>query len=230
MANIAVADKVKEVYPSYRAIAVIAEGLELGVDSRPKSLALLRQAEESVRTKFDYLTASEHPHISAWRQVYGSFGVKPSRVLCGAEALLKRVLNGHELPDIGTLVNVYNAVSIKTSIPIGGENLNAILGNATLKFSDGTEPFEYVDQGELKVEFPEVSEPIWADSLGCTCRRWNWRQCARTALHDNVVAAYFVIDVVAPYEETQLLEAANLLEQSLAEVFPTAHMTQLKLV
>ena len=43
-----------------------------------------------------------------------------------------------------------------------------------------------MDKGEPVTEHPEPGEVVWLDANGVTCRRWNWRQCTRTALHDDV--------------------------------------------
>ena len=220
----------RDAYPGYRAIVLYAEGLMENQESRSNSLRLLRQAESNLRTNFDYDVASDHPHIAAWRSTFASFGVKPNRVLCGAEALMKRVLNGHDLPDVCATVNAYNAVSIGTAVPIGGENWDALTSDLTLKFSDGNEPFVFSDGGELREEYPEPGEPIWADNTGSTCRRWNWRQCNRTALHSDVTRAYFVIDVMDPYGVSQAEHCLGRLKELIRELFPASVMHSESLV
>jgi DNA/RNA-binding domain of Phe-tRNA-synthetase-like protein len=49
----------------------------------------------------------------------------------------------------------------------------------------GDEPFDTVRDGAAVVEHPEAGEIVWRDDDGVTCRRWNWRQCKRTALHQG---------------------------------------------
>lgn len=43
-------------------------------------------------------------------------------------------------------------------------------------------------------ESVDPGEVVWADEAGVTSRRWNWRQCTRTALTGHVRNAYFVLD------------------------------------
>ncbi|VTP79945.1 B3/4 domain [Leclercia adecarboxylata] len=74
------------------------------------------------------------------------------------------------------MVDIYNAVSIRYAIPVGGENLAAYTGAPRLTLADGSEPFDTVKEGQPDVEYPDAGEVIWRDDVGVTCRRWNWRQ------------------------------------------------------
>ncbi len=65
---------------------------------------------------------------------------------------------------------------------------------------------------------------MWADEAGVTCRRWNWRQCTRTALTESVVNAYFVLDVLAPYTGAQLEAATAALVDGLRAVSPSCEI------
>ena len=41
---------------------------------------------------------------------------------------------------------------------------------------------------------PKPGEVVWQDDAGVTCRRWNWRQCARTRLTPQTRQRLYVID------------------------------------
>ena len=79
------------------------------------------------------------------------------------------------IPSINSVVDLYNAVSLKYAIPVGGENHDAFAGRPLLTVADGREPFETVMNGEVVIENPLPGEVIWRDDAGVTCRRWNWR-------------------------------------------------------
>jgi DNA/RNA-binding domain of Phe-tRNA-synthetase-like protein len=74
------------------------------------------------------------------------------------------------------VVDIYNAVSIRYAIPVGGENLAAYSGTPYLTLAEGNEPFDTLKEGQPMVEYPDAGEVIWRDDIGVTCRRWNWRQ------------------------------------------------------
>jgi len=98
-------------FPGYSAVIVYARGLE-NSESDAESIRGLREAEAFVRANLSE-PASEHPHLQAWRNTFSAFGAKPSKYLCSAEALLKRVLKGDEIPAINRVVDAYNAVSLR---------------------------------------------------------------------------------------------------------------------
>ena len=121
-------------------------------------------------------------HLAAWDEAFSAFGAKAKRTSCSAQALRKRVLKEGSLPAIDPVVDIYNAISIRYAVPVGGENLAAYRGEPRLAIARGDEPFDTLKSAEPVVEYPEPGEVIWRDDIGVTCRRWNWRQGVRTRL------------------------------------------------
>ena len=77
-------------------------------------------------------------------------------------------------------------------------------------------------EGTSETSAPEPGEVIWADRIGVTCRRWNWRQGRRTRLGETTTNAYFVLDRLAPYSIDALDAAGRDLIARLAGVSPAA--------
>jgi DNA/RNA-binding domain of Phe-tRNA-synthetase-like protein len=211
--------RIEERFPGYAVIVVYASGLENTV-SNEASVGVLREAESHARAAFTSIKPSEHPHISAWRDAYQNFGLKPSKFLCSAEALVSRVVKGNELPGINALVDRYNAVSLRHVVPAGGEDWDQLASNLTLTFADGSEPFETMAQGEIVIDHPIPNEVVWKDAAGVTCRAWNWRQCLRTRLTESTKNAYFVLERLEPYPLEHLHAAVRELEQHLRTTSP----------
>jgi DNA/RNA-binding domain of Phe-tRNA-synthetase-like protein len=197
-----------ETFPEYRVLLLYAHGLD-NAPSDDWSTGLLRAAEEEARSAFGDAKPATHPHIAAWRETFSRFGAKPSKYPCSVEALLGRVLKGQDLPAINRIVDLYNAVSIRHILPVGGEDLDQLTSDSILRFATGDEPFSLISGGEERIEHPEPGEVVWADSSGVTCRRWNWRQCRRTQLTEATRNAYFVLDAVDPYSDAALQAAAD---------------------
>ena len=212
-------------FPEYRALAIYAEGLSDSQKQRERSVAILREAEEFARSEFSFAARSEHPHIAAWRAAFKRFGVKPSKAISGTEALLKRVLSGHSLPILPTSVNLYNAVSLEYLVPVGGEDWDTITSDLELRYAIGNESFVTMSGGEKIVEHPSRGEPVWIDSTGVTCRRWNWRQCSRTAITEGTVAGYFVLDALPPFQKDELNYAAKRMIEHLQDVMSSVEVT-----
>jgi DNA/RNA-binding domain of Phe-tRNA-synthetase-like protein len=155
---------------------------------------------------------ADHPHLLAWRDAFRSFGAK--RYLSSAEALIRRA---DELPAINRLVDLYNAVSMAHAVPVGGEDLDRVVGAVRLDFARGGEPFDGGDP-------PKPGEVVWADAAGVTCRRWNWRQGARTRLTESTTRAYFLFDALPALDDESLWAAVVDLSARLREACPTASM------
>lgn len=107
------------------------------------------------------------------------------------------------------LTDVYNAISVKHLIPLGGEDVNKYSGSSRLIRAIGTETFELISSGEAVVGHPDAGEVVWCDDEGVTCRRWNWRQSRRTALTDETTAEVFFFDALEPISDEALNAAAN---------------------
>jgi DNA/RNA-binding domain of Phe-tRNA-synthetase-like protein len=195
-----VSDDVRVRFPTYRAIVVEASGVSNG-PSDDDSRGLLREAEARARLRLAGGPASALPGIAAWRAAMSAFGCKPSRYPCSAEALLKRVARGDELPAINRLVDLYNAISVVHALPLGGEDVERVRGDVVLTPAVGDEEFDGGDP-------PRPGEIVWRDDLGVTCRAWNWRQGVRTRITERSTHVYFLLETIEPEGVPTLGQAA----------------------
>lgn len=161
-------------------------------------------------------------HLTSWQEAYRAFGAKPQRTPCSAEALRKR---GASLPSINAVVDLYNAISIAYSVPVGGEDIDAYAGLPFLTLAKGDEPFETTKGGAPATEHPEPGEVIWRDDKGVTCRRWNWRQGPRTRITEATRNMWFVIERLEPMPIELLIKAGDELAEGLKRLAPDAVVT-----
>lgn len=208
-----VAPEVFALRPDYRVMLLAADGIEPG-PSDSASEQLLSAAEASAMHTLTEQPVTEVPHVAAWREAYRSFGSKPQRTRNSLEALMRRAANG--LPRVNRLTDVYNAISVLHQVPLGGEDLNRYRGAPRLIRATGEELFDTVAAGETVIEHPEPGEVVWCDDAGVTCRRWNWRQCSRTALTDETMAVVFILDALDPMSDHALIAAADALADALS--------------
>ena len=170
---------VVDLRPDYTALVIVADGLRPGPSDQATD-ALLSDAEAAARVALAGRDPSELEPVAAWRVAYQAFGAKPKRTRPSVEALLRRVEAG--LPRIDRLTDIYNAMSVKHLVPIGGEDLSQYRGPARLVRAAGDEPFDTNRDGQPVTEHPAPGEVVWRDDAGVTCRCWNWRQCVRTRI------------------------------------------------
>lgn len=210
-----VAPEVFALRPDYKALLITVTGLEpnsYGAHTSNVSV-LITQAEKHARQLLAENPVENIPHIATWRDAYRAFGAKPQRTRNSLEALTRRAEAG--LPRVGTLTDIYNAISVLHQIPLGGEDLDRYRGPAKLIRAAGTEPFHTVANGEPNTETPEPGEVIWTTGGEVTCRRWNWRQGTTTALSETTRNALFICDVLSPVSDTALAAAAQALAEAL---------------
>lgn len=210
-------------HPGYAALVLYVDGLRNG-PSDPAGATALHDAAEAARAALADGGAASDPHVRAWREAFASFGAKPSRYPCSAEALLKRVLRGEDPPAVNAAVDAYNAVSIAHRLPIGGEDLDRLRGVGTLRVADGSEPFVAFHDGAEAIEHPEPGEIVWIDEEGVTCRRWCWRQCRRTQLTEASTSAYFLLERLPPLALDRLEAAGDALSRALRELSPACEI------
>jgi len=222
--RLAVDAQIFEQFPDYQALILYAEGVK-NFPSIQESIALLRSAERECRNMFTLETLAQHPHIAAWRDAYRRFGAKPKKYPCSVEALLQRTLKGQDLPAINAIVDLYNMLSLKYVLPVGGEDWSKLTSDLRLTYAQGHEPFLTTSDGQEQVTYPDPGEIVWADEAGVTCRRWNWRQGRRTQLTEETHSIYFVLDRLAPYPTETLLAAGEELKELLLRWFPSCSLT-----
>ena len=157
----------------------------------------------------------DHPHLVAWREAFRAFGAKPKRYHCSAEALIRRP---DGLPRINRLVDLYNAVSVRWAVPVGGEDIDRVAGAVRLVFASGDEVFDGGDP-------PKPGEVVWMDGAGVTCRRWNWRQGVRTRLELGTTRAYFLFDALPELDDASLSGAMDELAVGVREACPGASLS-----
>jgi DNA/RNA-binding domain of Phe-tRNA-synthetase-like protein len=217
----AVERPVLELRPDYTALIIVAEGLRPG-PSDEASDALLRDAEAQAKAALGGRDPGELAPVAAWRAAYQAFGAKPKRTRPSVEALLRRVEAG--LPRIDRLTDIYNAISVRYLLPVGGEDLGRYSGSARLTRAAGDEPFDTVRDGEPVTGHPESGEVIWRDDAGVTCRCWNWRQCVRTRITHETTSAMFILDGLAELGPDGLANAGRDLAGQLAALHPGARL------
>lgn len=183
---------VQALRPDFAVLALAVSGLVNG-PSDAQSETWLRDAEAHARAAGGAVPA----HVAAWQEAYRAFGAKPQRTASSVEALWRRAL-GPGLPRVNWLVDLYNAVSVRHGLPVGGEDLAAFAGQIRLVRAVGTETFDTVKDGQPANDPPSSGEVVWADDLGVTCRRWNWRQGTRTRLTDASSTALFLLERLEP--------------------------------
>ena len=159
--HIIVSQEIESVCPSFVGAAVEAQ-----VANSPYCAELwdeIHQLEERFRKELTTESLKELPGIAATRRVYKACGKDPSRYRPASEQLIRRMLQGKELYQIDTLVDLVNLASIAYGYSIGGFDADKFVGDTlTLGVGKEGEPYEGIGRGMLNI----AGLPVYRDAQG----------------------------------------------------------------
>jgi DNA/RNA-binding domain of Phe-tRNA-synthetase-like protein len=202
MPEFRVDEAVFNVFPDVVLGIIIARNIN-NSGERSEIITALRQEEAKTVERFAGVSVNEHPQIVPWREAYRKFGAKPKDYPSSVENLIKRVSKGYSLPHINLLVDIYNTISLRHIVPVGGEDLDKIEGDIQLVFASDHEAAIRL-LGEQEDRAPKPGEVIYKDNVGAICRRWNWKEADRTKFTETTKNAVIVIEGLPPVFRIQI--------------------------
>jgi DNA/RNA-binding domain of Phe-tRNA-synthetase-like protein len=102
------------------------------------------------------------PQVEATRAAYKALGKDPARYRGSAEALLRRMVAGKGLPQINSVVDVINLVSVESRLPIGLYDLAHVTGEIVFRAGLAGETYKGIGKYDLNLE----GLPIFCDTAG----------------------------------------------------------------
>ena len=159
--KIIVSQEIESVCPGFVGAAVEAQ-----VVNSPFCAELWKEIhalEEQFRKELTTESLKELSGIAATRRVYKACGKDPSRYRPASEQLIRRMLQGKELYQIDTLVDLVNLASIAYGYSIGGFDADKMVGDTlTLGIGREGEPYEGIGRGMLNI----AGLPVYRDEQG----------------------------------------------------------------
>ena len=213
--KLVVTDTIFDDFPELVLGVVILHDID-NSQNRAEITELLRRAEAALSGKFGGMPVIEHPSIATWREAYRKFGAKPKDYPSSVENLTRRVLNGATIGHINNLVSLYNTISLRHILPVGGEDLDKIVGDILLTRAGNDEPAVFL-LGEKEARAPHAGEIIYKDEVGAICRRWNWKEADRTKLTQETKNAFLVIETLPPVTRAAVEIAIRELADSVSQ-------------
>jgi DNA/RNA-binding domain of Phe-tRNA-synthetase-like protein len=136
------------------------------VENSPYSPELwdeIHQWGDKFRSQLTTDSLKDLPGIAATRRVYKLCGKDPSRYRPASEQLIRRLLQGKELYQIDTIVDLINLASIVHGYSIGGFDASKFVGSQlTLGIGREGEPYEGIGRGQLNI----AGLPVYRDQQG----------------------------------------------------------------
>lgn len=159
--NIIVSEEIEKVCPGFVGAAVEAD--VVNSEYNTELWAEINALGEKYKAEYTTETVKTISGIEATRRVYRACGKDPSRYRPAAEALIRRMLQGKELYQIDTLVDLINLASIAFGYSIGGFDADKFVGDTlTLGIGREGEPYEGIGRGMLNI----AGLPVYRDAEG----------------------------------------------------------------
>ncbi|APF38093.1 hypothetical protein BOQ54_12770 [Chelatococcus daeguensis] len=187
-------------FPRFRVAVVAVDDLAITA-ARPQALdTLIAEREAACRERWGHLELSQVPGIAAWREAYKGFGIKKTSYRSSVERLVKRVVAGERLPAVNSFVDLYNAVSLTHVFCCGADDRDKLAPPLAFRYAREGDSFRDMAGGgsaaapdENPEDPPKPGEVVYADARHVLCRRWNWRQDARTGIGPTTTRAVATI-------------------------------------
>ena len=159
--NIIVSQEIKSVCPSFVGAAV--EARVVNSEYCKELWDEIHTLEDRFRLELTTDSLKELTSIAATRRVYKACGKDPSRYRPASEQLIRRMLQGKELYQIDTLVDLVNLASIAYGYSIGGFDADKFVGDTlTLGIGREGEPYVGIGRGMLNI----AGLPVYRDAQG----------------------------------------------------------------
>lgn len=138
--NITINQDIESRFPKLRVLASKMTGVKV----RKKDAELEKFKNElinKVKEKYDLDSLKDVASFRAYRDFFWKIGVDPTKNRPAAEALIRRILHGENLPCINTLVDAYNLASIETEIALAAFDADKLRGRILMRVAKTGEEF-----------------------------------------------------------------------------------------
>ena len=204
-------------FPGLRVIELRADGLQVR-QSDPRLDRLKTQVYTEVRSSGKSLeTVKDDPLLKAYREFYWKVGIDPTKTRPAAEALVRRVLGGKEIPTINTLVDAYNLVSLGTSVAIAAFDC-AVVHPESLQLRRARAGESFLGIGMSQAIVLEGSEVVIEDRAAHELIAvYPFRNAERGKVTEATRDAFLIMCGVPGIEDASLEAAKKLCQQYLSD-------------
>ncbi len=208
-------EDVVQMYPQFCRGIVLASGID---NSRPCPELVSQLQEQAEKMREDpNMDPASHPRLLVWKDAYRKFGSNPNKFTPSIVFLAKQVKAGKPIRSISPAVDAFNLISLKHTIPCGGDDMDSVEGDVTLGRAVSDETFAPIFKPE-EVEHPGPGEVIYVNrrTKRILCRRWNWRNADFSKISAGTRNVAINVDGMLPsISRAEIEEAAEGLKQLL---------------
>lgn len=141
--------RIKERFPDLDVRLKEVEGLAIKETSDALQEFKSRIIKETEGT-YDLETLKDDPYFRKYRDFFWKIDIDPTKIRPSSEALIRRILQGKQIPRINTAVDAYNLASIKSGVPLAAFDSRRLKGELSMRFATSGEEFLGIGMKEPK--------------------------------------------------------------------------------
>jgi DNA/RNA-binding domain of Phe-tRNA-synthetase-like protein len=196
---------VAEKFPGLHLAGKVIRGLEVSYEKIDTLLRLKEEIYGGVREKYTLESLKDQSLFRAYRDFFWKLGIDPTKIRPASEALVRRILQGKEIPSINPIVDTYNLASIRSGIPMAAFDLDKMQGTPVMKFA--TKGEEFFGIGMTVPLVLKGHEVVISDEKGLIAI-YPYRDSDRTKITENTENILLLVCGV-PGVERNILEKAE---------------------
>jgi DNA/RNA-binding domain of Phe-tRNA-synthetase-like protein len=123
-------------------------------DSNPDFETYKNSELEKVKKEWEGKKYKDDSVLAGFRDLHTKVGRSNRDYVASPEGLRWLFLERGRFPQINTLVDIYNLVSITTGLALGAHDIDKVQGNITLRLTNGNETFVPLGKTEATAIFP----------------------------------------------------------------------------
>jgi DNA/RNA-binding domain of Phe-tRNA-synthetase-like protein len=176
-----------------------------------------------VREEYDLESLKDQPIFRAYRDFFWKVGIDPTKNRPAAEALIRRILGGRNVPNINSLVDAYNLASINSRIALATFDADKLEGELLMRFAEEKEQFLGI--GMEKPLILEGGEIVVSDNEKLIAV-YPYRDADNTKVTEKTESVTIIV-CGAPAINEETLENASQLAQKYIQRFCDGNVKQL---
>jgi len=172
----------------------------------------LEKLKKEVTEKIEDVDISNNQVLKGYKELYEKVGIKGH--IPPAEFLIGLIKKNGRLPNINTVVDCYNLVSVETFLSVGAHDLAQVEGDVRFKLTDGSE--KYIPLGSNEIEKVRLGEYACMDDKKILCRM-DIKQCNETKITKDTKEFLIYVqgnkNTKSDYLQNALIRACELIQE-----------------
>ncbi len=106
---------------------------------------------EKIKNNYNLETLKDDSQMRKYRDFFWKIDIDPTKIRPASEALIRRILQGKQIPQINTGVDAYNLASIKSGVPLAAFDSGTLKGELYMRVAMPGEGFRGIGMEKPKI-------------------------------------------------------------------------------